>query len=243
MDSADHDGQRASGENNVAGIAKLARSLAHSINGSLSVARGNLMLLKSRLYDPESQILLDEAMTALGKQEMLARGLAAISYWEDYRGREINLQEFFDQRQDRFVHFLGEMGLQIAPCDHFTVWADPEYLELAFNALIINSCEATAGIKTPKMLIKTSALRPGVVAIEACDNGSGVSFQNTWALFNAGFTTKNGGHAGAGLWFVREFARAAGGNAWAETQVGKGSYAGLKIVMTLRTIDKVNGPE
>ena len=241
MDSADHDPKQATGENNVAAIAKLARSLAHSINGSLSVARGNLMLLKPRLYDPESQILLDEAVNALGKQEMLARGLAAISYWEEYRAREINLQEFFSQRQDRFVHFLGEMELQITPCTDYTVWVDPDYLELAFNAVIINACEATAGTNQPMMLIKTLELRSGVVAIEMFDNGCGVAFQNTWALFNAGFTTKKGGHAGAGLWFVREFARAAGGNAWAETQFNKDSNSGLKIVLTLPLMDKKAG--
>jgi len=238
MDIADHDRQQAAGENNVTGIAKLARSLAHSINGSLSIARGNLLLLKSRLSDPESQVLLEEAIKALGKQELLARGLAAISYWEDYRGREINLQDFFNQKQDRFVHFLGGMGLQIAPCEEYTVWVDPDYLALAFNALIINCSEATAGVQEPKMLIKTVALRPGVVAIEVCDNGGGVSIQNTWALFDAGFTTKNGGHAGAGLWFVREFAKAAGGNAWAEAKIGRDGYAGLKIVMTLPMISR-----
>ncbi len=241
MNIADYEPQQAAAEHNVAGLAKLARSLAHSINGGLSVARGNLMLLKSHIYDPESLILLDEAMKALTRQGVLASGLSAISYREDYRGREINLQEFFNQRQDRFVHFLGEMGLQIAPCEEFAVWVDPEYLELAFNALIQNSCEATASVDKPRMLIRPVLHRKGVVLIEVCDNGGGVSFQNAGALFNAGFTTKSGGHAGAGLWFVREFAKAAGGNAWAETQSDKDGYWGLKVVMTLPTMVTAEG--
>ncbi len=241
MNIADYEPQQAAAEHNVAGLAKLARSLAHSINGGLSVARGNLMLLKSHIYDPESLILLDEAMKALTRQGVLASGLSAISYREDYRGREINLQEFFNQRQDRFVHFLGEMGLQIAPCEEFAVWVDPEYLELAFNALIQNSCEATASVDEPRMLIRPVLHRKGVVLIEVCDNGGGVSFQNAGALFNAGFTTKSGGHAGAGLWFVREFAKAAGGNVWAEIPFDKDGYWGLKVVMTLPTMVTAEG--
>ena len=78
MNIADCEPQLAAAEHNVAGLAKLARSLAHSINGGLSIACGNLMLLKSQLYDPESLILLDEAMKALTRQGILASGLAAI---------------------------------------------------------------------------------------------------------------------------------------------------------------------
>ena len=241
MNIAECEPQQAAAEHNVAGLAKLARSLAHSINGGLSIACGNLMLLKSQLYDPESLILLDEAMKALTRQGILASGLAAISYPESYRGREINLQEFFNQRQDRFFHFLGEMELQITPCEDFAVWVDPDYLELAFNALIRNSCEATASVEKPCMLIRPAPHGKGVVLIEVCDNGGGVSFQNAGALFDAGFTTKSEGHAGAGLWFVREFAKAAGGNAWAETRFDKDGYWGLKVLMTLPTMLTAEG--
>ena len=241
MNTADYEPRLAAAEHNVAGLAKLARSLAHSLNGGLSVARGNLMLLKSHLYDPESLILFDEAMKALTGQEILASGLAAIAYREDYRGRAINLQEFFNQRQDRFGHFLGEMELQTAPCEEFAVWVDPEYLELAFNALIQNSCEATAAVEKPRMRIRPVGHRKGVVLIEVCDNAGSVSFKNAGALFDAGFTTKSGGHAGAGLWFVREFAKAAGGNAWAETQPDQDGYWGLKVLMTLPTMLTAEG--
>ena len=235
MDLLEHPKIGSAGEHAVSGIANMARSLSHSLNGTISVARGNLLLLKTRLHDPESQTLLQEAMNALSQQESLARSFSDISYWESYRSQRLGVRDFFEQRRDRFAQFVAEIVLDIAD-DACAVNVDPEYLELAINALIKNAREATTNLKQALITVSVTTPAANTVAIAVSDNGRGIAAQNAGSIFDAGFSTKNGGHAGAGLWFVRAFATAAGGAVSAG--VNPAGAAGTAMRVTLPTLEQ-----
>jgi signal transduction histidine kinase len=230
MDLLEHPKIGSAGEHAVSGIAKMARSLSHALNGTISVARGNLLLLKTRLHDPESQTLLQEAMNALAQQESLARSFSDISYWESYRSRRVGVRDFFEQRRDRFAQFVAEFVLDIAD-DACAVNTDPEYLELAINALIKNAREATTNLKQAQITVSVTTPAANTVAIAVSDNGRGIAAQNAGSIFDAGFSTKNGGHGGAGLWFVRAFAAAAGGAVSAGVNAAGGPGTSMRLTL------------
>ena len=235
MEVLEHPKIGSAGEQSVSCIANMARSLSHSLNGTISVARGNLLLLKTRLHDPESQSLLQEAMNALSQQESLARSFSDISFWESYRPRRVTVGDFFEQRRDRFAQFVAELVLDI-PDGDCAVNTDPEYLELAINALIKNAREATANLKQPLITVTVTVPEAHTVAIMVSDNGRGIAVHNAGSIFDAGFSTKNGGHAGAGLWFVSAFTMAAGGAVSAG--VNAGGVAGTAMLVTLPTLEQ-----
>ena len=235
MDAVKHADVRREGEQAVTGIAKMARSLSHALNGTISVARGNLLLLRARLHDPESLSLLQEAVNALAQQEFLARSFTAISFRDAYCARQVTVRDFFEQSRDRFAQFVAEVSLDIAdPAGG--VWTDPDYLELAINALIMNAREATMSLKQPRIALLVSAVDPVHVTIAVTDNGRGISAHNAGSIFDAGFSTKNGGHAGAGLWFVSAFANAVGGGVSAAPNPA--GVAGTTVVLTLPAAKK-----
>lgn len=230
MDVVAHMNTAVAGEQNISSIAGMARSLSHALNGTISVARGNLLLLKARLHDPESQSLLQEAMNALAQQEALSRSFTAVSYWEPYRPRQVALAEFFAQRTDRFAQFVGEVTVELADAAG-VVWTDPEYLELAVNALITNACEVTQALRQPRVSVRVEATAAAGFSIAVSDNGRGIAVHNAGSIFDAGFSTKSGGHAGVGLWFVKAFAHAAGGAVSVGANVVDG--AGSCVTLTL----------
>ncbi len=230
MEVLDHPKIGSAGEHTVSCIANMARSLSHALNGTISVARGNLLLLKTRLHDPESQSLLQEAMNALAQQESLARSFTDVSHWESYRPRRLVVRDFFEQRRDRFAQFVAEMVFDI-PDDTCSVNVDPEYLELAINALIKNAREATANLKQALISVTVTVPEANTVAISVSDNGRGIAAQNAGSIFDAGFSTKTGGHAGAGLWFVRAFTTAAGGAVSAGVNAAGGPGTSMRLTL------------
>ena len=212
-------------------IAKLARSVAHASNNFIAVSRGNLMFLRQMLTEPTLLELADEALLALKQGECLASNLAAIAHWESFRGRRIGMTAFFAKRQVRFEQLLGDMELHLDIATGLKdVLTDAEYLELAINAMLLNARDAAVGGQQ-RVCCAARGDGPDSILITVTDAGSGIAGKFKNHIFDAGFTTKKGGHTGIGLWFVKEFARASGGDAWVESGIRGSTCIAMRLPM------------
>jgi len=97
-------------------------------------------------------------------------------------------------------------------------------LEALVN-LIRNACEAlaTAGVATPRIVVRVALEADGCVRIEVRDNGCGIREEDMAKLFQYGFTTKASGH-GIGLHASANSLREIGGSLTATSEgAGKGA--------------------
>jgi len=216
----------------VSALASYSRSLAHSLNNVIGISRGNLMLLRNRLTDQESLDLLSEAIKALDQGEVLARNTSLLSNWEVYSARNVNLRAFIEARRDRLAHLLDGLTIEWSIEGEPEAWVDPEYLELALNAMVVNAREAAVDGKPAHIRIAVAMDTGNKVSVHVMDSGKGVVPEFSHVVFDAGFTLKKGGHAGLGLWFVSEFARTAGGTVWIENMGAGGAALVLNLPAT-----------
>ena len=230
------------------GIASVARAFAHSLNNLLAVSKGNLALLQFEAGEAgdESRAIVGDVMDALARAQQLSGNLAAVSYWREFRARAVSPKAFFRAREEGFTSLLGPAhALEISVEEGIThVHTDPSYLELAVNALLLNASQAMDG--TGQIRIECQAVdvpspaagrgksaRPAestrmlCLAVEDCGRRTAVDAASK--LFRAGFSATSATGVGLGLWLVRQFALATGGNVFVEKAERRRNRIGLLL--------------
>jgi len=104
------------------------------------------------------------------------------------------------------------------------VLGDRVELQQVLLNLILNGCEAMSGVgwQPRELVIKTRKCKPDEVMVEVRDSGVGIDPQNAESLFDAFFTTKEGG-LGLGLSINRRIIEAHGGRLWAAPNEEQGA--------------------
>jgi len=106
-----------------------------------------------------------------------------------------------------------------------TVQADPEQLSRVLRNLVLNAIDAMPQGGT--LTLRTFAL-PGVVRLEVCDTGQGLTPEECERLFTPYYTTKTHG-TGLGLAIVQSVISDHGGRVSVESQKGKGATFRIEL--------------
>lgn len=215
-------------------LAALAGSLAHEIKNPLSVIRMNMELLAEDFAEPES----NRERRALAKIDMVSRQCTRLeNLLNDFlrfsrvRNLDLNigsLNEQIDRVLNLFEAQAQEAGVEIVRyLDHDlpSILLDSETLEAALMNLVKNALEAMPG--GGQLIARTRVTRTGV-ALDLIDTGSGMDERTAMRMFEAFYSTKNGG-SGLGLPTARKIIEAHGGRIGVHSEVGRGTQFTLEF--------------
>jgi signal transduction histidine kinase len=217
-------------------VAQMAASVSHAMSNVVMVAAGNLRLLAEDVDGgAEAQDILRDLAATLADGERIAAGLGMVGNLERYTPRVVELgpllQEWIGQTAPRLQ---PAMRLQVScGSEAVLVSADPEYLRGALNALLQNAAHAggdsgAVDIACHAEPLDMRAAGQPFVEITFADRGPGLSQRASTRAFELGYTTRPTG-CGLGLWLVREFARAAGGDAFIASVPERGALVTLLL--------------
>jgi signal transduction histidine kinase len=215
-------------------LAQLAGSLAHEIKNPLSVIRMNMDLLAEDLADAETHRerrtrakvdTVHEQCTRLEKllndflrfARLRRLDLAAGSLNEQV---ECVLRLFETQATEQKVRILPHLDRSLP-----SILLDRETLHAALLNLIKNALEAMPN--GGDLTIITRITRKGV-ALDLIDTGEGMDEQTALHMFEAFYSTKDGG-SGLGLPTARKIIEAHGGRIGVQSDVGRGTKFTLEF--------------
>jgi len=215
-------------------LAQLAGSLAHEIKNPLSVIRMNMDLLAEDLEEAETprerrvRNKIDIVHRQCGRLENLLNDFLKFA-----RLRKLDLIAGSLNRQIESVLDLFELQakenhvevLRYFDEDLPSVMLDAETLQAALVNLVKNALEAM--IDGGQLLARTRITRTGV-ALDLIDTGEGIEDRVALNMFNAFYSTKDGG-SGLGLPTARKIIEAHGGRIGVQSQVGAGTQFTLEF--------------
>ena len=223
-------------------LAELFGSLAHEIKNPLSVIRMNMELLAEDFADPQTP----KERRALAKIEMVTRQCTRLeNLLNDFlrfsRLRNLDLRlgslnEQIERVLDLFEPQAVENGIEVIRYldpDLPSVKLDPETVQAALVNLVKNALEAMPN--GGQFVARTRLTRTGV-ALDLIDTGCGMDEKTAMKMFEAFFTTKNGG-SGLGLPTARKIIEAHGGRIDVHSEVGRGTQFTLEFPTPLRLGD------
>ena len=218
--------------NRVTTAGQLAASIGHEVAQPVAASLTNAnTALRWLAADPPE---LEETRLAVGR---IVRDCRRAS---DIIGRIRALVRKEPPRRDRFD--LNEMVLEvialtatelrrsgISPrsrlaADLPAVAGDRIQLQQVMLNLILNAVEAMSGEReqSSELLVTTEQDGPNSVCVAVCDSGPGVPPDKLGSLFEAFYTTKQGG-MGMGLSICRSIVEAHGGRIWAQANQPRGA--------------------
>jgi len=215
-------------------LAALAGSLAHEIKNPLSVIRMNMELLAEDYATPETP----RERRALAKIDMVSRQCTRLeNLLNDFlrfsRVRNLdlhigNLNEQIERVLSLFEPQAQDSGVEVVRyLDHDlpSILLDSETLEAALVNLVKNSLEAMPG--GGQLIARTRVTRTGV-AFDLIDTGCGMDERTAMRMFEAFYSTKNGGSC-LGLPTARKIIEAHGGRIGVHSELARGTQFTLEF--------------
>lgn len=92
-----------------------------------------------------------------------------------------------------------------------------------FVNLLLNACQALAGVEDPRIELRASVDSDQAVVVTVRDNGCGIAHQDLDRIFEPRYTTDPASGCGLGLAFCREVVSAAGGSVKVDSLVDQGA--------------------
>jgi signal transduction histidine kinase len=225
-------------------IAQLAGALAHEIKNPLSVIRMNIDLLAEDFEEEQTP----RARRALNKIQILQRQcqrlqtllndflkFARLNQLELTAG---SLNEQVGRVLELFAPQAHEAGIEIVHYldpDLPAVLLDEQTMEAALVNLVKNALEAMPG--GGQLTVRTRITRHGV-ALDLIDTGIGMDENTAMHMFDAFFSTKDGG-SGLGLPTARKVIEAHGGRIDVQSELGRGTKFTLEFPVPARLESQV----
>jgi signal transduction histidine kinase len=215
-------------------LAELAGSLAHEIKNPLSVIRMNMDLLAEDLADaetPRERRARAKIETVHDQCTRLENLLNDFLKFARVRTLDLVPGNLNDQLQSvlrLFAVQAREARIRVLP--HFdnelpSVLLDQETIRAALINLIKNALEAMPD--GGALTVITRITRNGV-ALDLIDNGTGMDERTAVHMFEAFYSTKQGG-SGLGLPIARKIIEAHGGRISVQSDVGRGTKFTLEF--------------
>jgi len=222
-------------------LAELAGSLAHEIKNPLSVIRMNMELLAEDFADaqtPQERRALTKIETVQKQCTRLENLLRDFLKFARLRDLELSpgclnevvdrVLSFFEpqarQSDIEFIRFLDPALPSIK--------LDEQTLHAALLNLVKNSLEAMPD--GGQLLARTRLTRQGV-ALDLIDTGCGMDSKTAMRMFEAFYSTKNGG-SGLGLPTARKIIEAHGGRISVQSEVGRGTQFTIEFPQPARIV-------
>lgn len=215
-------------------LAAMAGSLAHEIKNPLSVIRMNMELLAEDFVDPQTP----RDRRALAKIEMVTKQCTRLeTLLNDFlrfsRVRNLDLRlgslnEQIERVLDLYAPQANENGVEIVrylDSDLPNIPLESQTLQAALVNLVKNALEAMPD--GGQFVARTRATRSGV-ALDLIDTGTGMDEQTAMKMFDAFYSTKNGG-SGLGLPTARKIIEAHGGRISVHSELNRGTQFTLEF--------------
>jgi len=217
-------------------MGQLTGGVAHDFNNLLMVASSGLELM-DRTTDPVRRERLKQGIRqAIDRGASLTQQLLAFARRSPMNPEVVDLGEHIRGMHDLLDRSLREdisVELEAAP-DLWAVELDPSQLEVAVLNITLNARDAMPGGGMITIRIENEPAGPehalDMVRLSVSDTGVGVPAEMIPRVFEPFFTTKDVGQGtGLGLSQVYGFARASGGEAALQSQVGGGTTVSLLV--------------
>lgn len=215
-------------------LAELAGSLAHEVKNPLSVIRMNMDLLAEDLANPETP----RERRALRKVEMVHKQCTRLEnllndFLRFVRLRELdlkpgNLNDVLENVLDFYEEHARESNIEIRryfDADLPSILLDSATLEASLMNIVKNGLESMP--EGGLFVARTREIRTGV-ALDLIDTGSGIDDAVLLHMFEAFYSTKEGG-TGLGLPTARRVVEAHGGRINVQSQIGAGTQFTLEF--------------
>ena len=219
---------------NYSELAELAGSLAHEIKNPLSVIRMNMDLLAEDFEKPENQqdrrklAKIELVQKQCTRLENLLSDFLRFARLRNLDLRAGNLNQQIERVLDLYEAQAHETGIDVIR------YLDPELpsillesqtLQAALVNLVKNALEAMP--QGGELVARTRLTRAGV-ALDLIDTGEGMSQSTAMHMFEAFYSTKNGG-SGLGLPTARKIIEAHGGRINVQSAAGRGTQFTLEF--------------
>jgi signal transduction histidine kinase len=215
-------------------LAELAGSLAHEIKNPLSVIRMNMDLLAEDFSETQNQ----RERRALNKIDVVQRQVSRLeNLLSDFlrfaRLRNLDLRaggfnEQIEHALDLFEPQAREANVEMIRYldpDLPSIMLEPQTLQAALVNLVKNALEAMPD--GGQLVARTRLTRLGV-ALDLIDTGCGMDQDTAIHMFDAFYSTKNGG-SGLGLPTARKIIEAHGGRIDVQSAVDRGTKFTLEF--------------
>lgn len=220
-------------------ISALAGALAHEIKNPLSVIGMNMELLAEDMADAKTP----QELRALSKIEIVKTQCQRLeNLLDDFlkfaRVRTLDLSPGdLNEQVERVLAFFEPQaraqGVEIVKyldADLPSIMLDERTLEAALMNLVKNAIEAMR--EGGRLEVRTRLTRTGV-ALDLIDSGTGMDQQAAMHMFEAFYSTKDGG-SGLGLPMARKGIEAHGGQIFVQSELGRGTQFTLEFPMPTR---------
>jgi signal transduction histidine kinase len=220
-------------------IAQLAGALAHEIKNPLSVIGMNMELLAEDLakgQTPTERRALGKVQVVQTQCQRLERLLddflrfARVKHLDLHAG---SLNEQVARVLELFQPQAAAAGVEITTyldADLPSIMLDEQILEAALVNLIKNAIESMP--EGGQLTVRTRLTRAGV-ALDLIDTGNGMDQTTAMHMFDAFFSTKEGG-SGLGLPTARKGIEAHGGRIDVQSELGRGTQFTIEFPMPAR---------
>jgi signal transduction histidine kinase len=215
-------------------LAELAGSLAHEIKNPLSVIRMNMDLLAEDFRDSET-LRERRALNKIsivhsqcGRLENLLNDFLRFARLRHLNMRAGSLNEQIERVLDLYEPQAHESGVEIIRYldpDLPSIVLDSETLQAALLNLVKNALEAMPN--GGQLVARTRMTRTGV-ALDLIDTGCGMDEKTAVHMFEAFFSTKDGG-SGLGLPTARKIIEAHGGRIDVQSELHRGTQFTLEF--------------
>jgi two-component system, cell cycle sensor histidine kinase and response regulator CckA len=225
----------------------LAGGVAHDFNNLLVGILGNAELaLRRPLGDPALRECLAEIQRAGDRAAGLVRQILAFAGRERIQHEPVDLCALLDDTLALLRDKLGARTRIVWRAPEPAPWVDGDTSQLrqVLMNLVTNACEALPPEGGEVRLRVTSAalgVTPDWVVLEVGDTGCGVDAKALARIFDPFFTTKGAGR-GLGLAVAHGIVRAHGGNLWAESTPGVGTWMRVMLPGTVRRAPALTEP-
>ncbi len=227
---------RAAQDDRVSSMGMLAAGIAHEINNPLTYALYHLESMEAALPDlarlGDTATPVRQALAGCQQIQEVVKGLGVFARVEDDTRLPVRLESAIDlalaitANEIRFrARLVKEYG------NVPTVLANEGRLTQVFVNLLINAAHAidAAGAEDNEIRVRTWKEAEMVYA-EVADTGCGIEAGQVDKLFEAFFTTKEGGRgSGLGLAISRDILTGYGGSIDVESERGKGSRFTVRL--------------
>ncbi len=205
--------------------------LAHEVRNPLTGILAGLDFIKPSIADPEAVVDLEQIKGQVRRLDRLLRDALLVSRACELQPRPQQIADLLDDLLSGRQQLLDERGITLQkqyaalPLVHI----DRAQMEHVLENLVVNAIQAmeTGGVLTITGEVKEKPMGAGraprtEVHIKVCDTGAGIPPENRDRIFDAFFTTKQGG-TGLGLAVVRRIVGLHNGSVQVESWPGAGS--------------------
>lgn len=188
----------------LASIGILAAGVAHEINNPLTIALGNIEILKSKCKDlckVNSPAYIDKTQKACLRIVTIVKGLKNFAIPDSDEWEPVDIHQSISKTLELVSAMFNQENITIETtfkCTFPIVWANMGKLQQVIMNLLTNARDAIKEIHDEGIIRIVTGNNDKTITIEISDNGIGIDNKNQNNLFDAFYTTKAPGK-GMGL--------------------------------------------